>query len=217
MDVLTAAWIASGWPIVDEASLGAGECARCDASAHLVPVRRAVSKSFTAYDAWSNPSGPGLCQACTWAYTTTSLRAQAHLVGRSPATVRPVPRSGAAELLLTGALSADDALFVPLRPGRKHVLPAAEWGRVAVDDVTIPWSASDASLLRRVLDLRDRGFGTRMIAEPAPPYAVLIGLDRSEWPAVLQAWRELAPWRSPDNPWLHLALHITTPDPAKEA
>lgn len=217
MDVLTAAWTASGWPVVDEASLGPGDCARCATSTHLVPVRRAVSKSFTAYDAWSNPSGSGLCQACTWAYTTTSLRAGTHLIGRAPATMRPVSRSAAAEVLLAGALSAEAALAVPLRPGRKHVLPAAAWGRVAVDDVAVPWSSSDASRLRHVVELRGLGFGSRMIAEPAPPYAVLSGLDRSLWPVVLHAWRQLSPWRSPDNPWLHLALHLTTPDPAKEA
>jgi hypothetical protein len=36
---------------------------------------------------------------------------------------------------------------VPLRPGRKHLLPTATWGHVTVDDAQLPWSTTDTARL----------------------------------------------------------------------
>ena len=216
MDVLTAAWIGDGRPTVEPSPTLEGPCARCGTTAALVPARSVISKAFTAFDGWSTPNGRGLCPACAWCYDTTSLRAVAHLVTRQLPALRRMTRDDAVVLLRAGALAVDLSLVVPLRPGRKHVVPAAEWGRVSVDDVPVPWSASDAQLLEAVLELRSQGFGTRMLAEPAPPVPVLKALAPDRWARVLQLWEALGPWRTPDSPWMDLALHITTPTSTKE-
>jgi len=217
MNVLTAAWISAGTSAgAPAASQSTGRCARCATSAPLVPVRDVVSKVFTGFDGWADPAGRGLCAACAWGYSTPSLRAVPHLVTREPATMRELGRAEAGALLTTGALGADSALVVPLRPGRKHILPTAAWGRVTVDDAQLPWTDHEAHLLGVVVRLRDLGFGSRMLAEPAPAFQVMTGLDPALWGEVMTVWSELAPWRVPAGPWLPLALHLTIPT-TKEA
>lgn len=208
MDVLTAAWLGAGAPARLPAG-PAGQCARCAATGPLTPTRRAVSASFTGYDSWAHPAGGGLCPPCAWAYTTLSLRRVPHLVRRSPATLTPVSGPDVAALLRTGPLSSDLAVVVPLRPGRKHLLPAATWGQVTVDDARLSWTDADARRLHAVTRLRAQGFGTRMLTAPAPPFRVLHQLPASAWPAVAADWAALTPWRVPPGPWLALALHVT--------
>ena len=208
-DVVSAAWQGSGAPEPAGAT-GEGPCARCSTIAALVPVRSVVSKVFVGFEGWANTTGHGLCAPCAWGYTTPSLRTAAHLVTRQPVTYRQLDRAGCAALLLQ-ALDPGAAVVVPLRPGRKHVMPRAAWGRITIDDATLPWSAREAGLLHLVLELRAHGFGSRMLQEPHPPYAALVKLPRDRWSAVIATWESLAPWRLPGSPWLPLALHLTTP------
>lgn len=211
MDVLTAAWTGSGAPSAIAPGLGRqGRCARCGQTATLTPTTAAVSKTFTGYDGWRDVTGRGLCLVCSWGYTTPSLRLLPHKVTREPASLTQLSAAQAATWLLNGALTPGDALVVPLRPGRKHLMPSASWGRVTVDDAPLTWTTTDAELLHEILMLRRCGFGSRMLREPAPPFAVLSLLPAHRWSTVLQAWRRLTVWRSPDNPWLDLALHVTT-------
>ncbi|GAA5033191.1 hypothetical protein GCM10023317_84890 [Actinopolymorpha pittospori] len=209
MNVLTAAWIGTGAP--PATSTTTGTCARCAAFGDLVPARLRISKQFTGFDGWANSAGRGLCQACAWAYSTPALRSVPHLVTRDPATMQQLARGEADVLLRSGALGSDLALVVPLRPGRKHILPTACWGRVSIDDAQLPWSDQDAERLRVLVTLRGLGFGSRMLEEPAPPFRVMKTLRPAQWSWALQGWEQLAFWRAPDNPWLPLALHVTTP------
>ncbi|MGL5825727.1 MAG: hypothetical protein ACRCYU_13095 [Nocardioides sp.] len=209
MNVLTAAWLAAGSPAA--ATTLTGSCARCGGQGDLATVRSAVSKQFTAFDTWINPSGRGLCPQCTWGYATASLRSGPHLVTRTSLELRPLTRAEAAGQLRNGPLGPDVALVVPLRPGRKHLLPDAEWGRVAVDDAQLAWDALEVHRLHLVDQLRELGFGTRMLTAPAPPFQALTKLPTAMYQAVLDAWDGLEAWRQPDNPWMALALHLTTP------
>lgn len=209
MHVLTAAWLGSGAPITGPHS-GHGACARCGHVEDLVPVRAAISKTFTGFDGWRDLAGRGLCPVCAWGHATTELRSCAHLVRRSPPAVSALLRAQVAEFLQRGALSPEVALAVPLRPGRKHILPAARWGRVATDDAQLAWTDLDAHLLALIVDLRREGFGTRMLREAAPPFVALSRLPSHRWASVMTTWDRLKVWRSPDNPWLSLALHVTT-------
>lgn len=217
MNVLTAAWTATGAPVAPHAPGVAGACARCAEVGDLVSVRGVISKTFTGFDDWVDPNGPGVCSACAWGYSTPALRVAPHLIVRDPAAIQELSRVEVGLLLQRGGLEPGLAVVVPLRPGRKHVLPAAEWGRVSIEDAQLPWRDRDAGLLQLVVDLRDRGFGTRMLIEPAPPFQVLQTLPRCQWAQVMRLWNRLAPWRTPDNPWLALALRVTTPTSAKEA
>lgn len=210
MNVLSAAWTANGSPLVAP-SIGEGRCARCTDAGGLVATRSAISKAFTAFDDWNDPSGPGICQACAWMYSTPALRRQPQEITREPSAWRVLERCEAGALLRAGPLPPDTALVVPLRPGRKHLLPRAAWGRVCVDDAQLVWHRHQAELLRLVFRLRGSGFGTRMLTEPAPPFQTLRALPPDRWSRVLDDWQELAVWRTADNPWMSLALHITTP------
>jgi len=212
MDVLAAAWIAVGTPLLIEPSL-AGACARCGTSGALVPVLAVVSKVFTAYDGWVNPAGCGMCPVCTWGYRYPQLRATAHQVTRDPLELRPV-RAFQAGQLLDRTAKPNTAIVVPLRPGRKHLLPTAQWGRVTVEDVHLPWTAADVARLAVVRELRAAGFGSHMLTHPAPPWAVLRRLPANRWSDVQAAWVCLEPWRR-RRPWLALAVHVTAaPAPA---
>lgn len=211
MSVLAAAWVGVGAP-VSQAASGGGVCARCSASTReLVAVAAVVSRSFTGYDRWADPTGRGLCGACTWGYSTTALRALPHLVRRNPAELSLCSRAQVVEVLKAGSLAAGVALVVPLRPGRKHLLPDAVWGRVAVDDAHLSWSGADADRLAVVQRLRRLGFGSRMLTAPAPPFALLERLPRAQWSEVMAAWARLELWRTAVSPWLSLALHVTVP------
>lgn len=216
MDVLTAAWVGAGSPSPHAAPL-TGECSHCRSPDHLVPVRAVVSKQFTGFDGWANPSGRGVCPGCAWGYSTVELRAGAHLVTRDPPTLSRLDRAAVADLMRLGPLNADRALVVPLRPGRKHLLPAAVWGRVSVEDVDLSWSDQEVHRLRQVDRLRALGFGSRMITAPAPPFQVMKTLAPRRFRQALDAWGQLEPWRQPGNPWMALAVHITTPTTTKES
>lgn len=209
MTVLTAAWQGAGCP--ERGSTKLGPCACCATHGALTPIRSVVSKAFTGFQGWADPSGPGLCAACAWGHSTPVLRSAPHLITRNPAALQQLPRHDVGVRLLAGALSTNVAVVVPLRPGRKHLLPAAVWGRVTVDDVHLPWQAGDATRLRIVAELRSLGFGTRMLNSPAPAFHVMSSLPPAQRLHVLQMWDQLRVWRTPDNPWLPLALHITTP------
>lgn len=213
-DVLDAAWRGSGTPSPPETARR-GRCARCGDTAALTPVRAAVSKVFTGFEGWDNPSGAGLCARCSWAYTTPVLRTGIHLVTRRPASCQQIERAGAAAILCH-ALHSGAALVVPLRPGRKHLLPVATWGQVTTDTGRLPWGQREAGLLELVGQLRADGFGSRMLQAAAPPFQVFHSLPRDRWQPVQVAWQALAPWRAPDNPWFPLALHLTTPTSTKE-
>lgn len=208
MDVLTAAWTAAGGILLLEPSL-AGLCARCATNSALVPVLAVVSKVFTAYDGWVDPAGCGLCPACTWGYRHPPLRAIAHEVIRNPPQLRPVNALEVGQLLDHPA-DPHTAIVVPLLPGRKHLLPTAQWGRITVDDVHLPWTASDVARLAVMRDLRAAGFGSHMLTHPAPTWAVLRRLPPNRRPDVQADWARLEPWRR-RRPWLALAVHVTAP------
>lgn len=210
MTVLTTAWRAVGAPSRADIVVS-GICARCGCSAELSPARAVVSKSFTGFEGWLDPSGHGLCAACCWAYSTDALRLSAHVVTADPPALTTLTRTQVGELLGRGPVGVGCAVVVPLRPGRKHLMHAAVWSRVTIDDAQLPWGARDAARLRIMAQLRDLGFGTRMLTGTAPPFPTLRKLPADQWARVVQMWAELDPWRISDSPWLALALHVTIP------
>lgn len=209
MHVLECAWQAAGAPTgaASATATVGGHCARCGTPAPLTATRHVISKVFTGFDTWTNPTGAGLCPTCSWGYTTPALRTHPHLVGQDQTMVR-LARPALAGLLAAGPLAADRALIVPLRPGRKHLLPDAAWGRVTLDDIQLPWPAAAAARTAATGRLRRRGFGSRMLTHPAPPWQALRRRPSGEWAAILHDWSQLEPWR-PRSPWLDLALYAT--------
>lgn len=214
MDVLTAAWSAAA-PATDDDTTPE-RCARCSTPGAAFPARSVVSKTFTSYASWANPSGSRICARCAWGYQTPKLRLNPHLVTGQPS-LTELTRPAVAALLAGGHLDPTTALIVPLRPGRKHLMPEAGWGRITLDDVQLPWTDHDAARLNIVVALRRLGFGSRMLAAAAPPWLVLRRLPATSWAHVMDSWLQLQPWRVPASPWLALALHATTTLTPEEA
>lgn len=210
-DVLTTAYAAAGSPATSHDL--AGICARCGTETEqltLATGRRIVSEQFTAYDGWHNPSaGRGLCPPCTWALTAPALRQHPHLVTRAATPVlKQLTRVELADLLTT-SIGPSAALIVPLRPGRKYLMPEATWGHVTTDETRLPWTVPDTLRLAALQRLRGVGFGSRMLTADAPPWPAFRNIPADQWPQVLTDWELLKPWRA-RQPWLDLALHATT-------
>lgn len=208
MDVLMTAWHAAGAPDV-ELPTREGLCARCGTSGVLIAAAAVVSRSFTGYDGWSDPSQTGICPPCAWGFRHPPLRATAHLVTRATQLQFLTPTEVGEHLELP--LSPDRALVVPLHPGRKHLAPTALWGRVTIEDAHLSWASADVDRLAALRRVRRLGFGSRMLTAPAPPWAVLSRLPAEIYPELLADWAALAPWRE-RRPWLDLALHVTVAD-----
>lgn len=215
MDPVHAAWLASH----QQHSLPSGrDCARCAAASGVVKVRDVVSNKFTAWDSWTDPSQPMLCPACAWAYRTPRLRAEILLVYYRPESApvcRPLDPDHLFQLLVKGSLHARDLVSLPIRAGRRHVLPLARFGQVCVDGTNLSWSHGDARRLQLVAKLREQDrVPWSAFTDPAPPWrAVSRSLDPT---GLMRDWDELRPWRE-SGLWLQVALSAThpTPRPAK--
>ncbi len=202
MDVLSAAFRASQPPRMPTCG-GSGVCARCATPGdELTATRSVVSKVFTAYDGWYDPAGSGLCPSCAWGYTTPELRRSPHLITVIPQ-LEPLSPSRL-RTVLSAPVPADAAVVVPLHPGRKHLLPAAQWGQVTVDDACLTWSATDAHRLEVMCQLRAMGFGPKMLLAPGPNWSVLRRLPSRSRATARELWPVLDPWRR-SRLWFALA------------
>lgn len=199
--------------------LAGGEhgCARCGRrTATLTPTGQVVSAKFTGYSDWVGPPTSGVCRDCAWALHTKDLRRHPLLVRHTPPSVAQASREDLATLL-AGPLPVEVSVTVPLRPGRKHLLPSAQWGHVTTDDATLRWGPGDAARLHAIQRLRRCGFGGRMLSAPAPAWPVLRRLGPRARAEAVTDWARLDPWRAA-VPWMRLGLHVTVPSsPARRA
>lgn len=209
MDALRAAWLGAGAPAAG-LRRQRGRCARCsDTDGAGAPAGTVVSGVFTSHDSWHDPTGAWLCAACVWGYRTSRLRLVPHLVTADPPGLDALTFAAVAERLTRGPVAAGSALTVPLRPGRKHLMPAACWGRVTVDDTALAWTVADAARLAATIRLRTAGFTSRQLAQPAPAWPVLRRLTGALRADVATDWEALRPWRT-SPPWLNLAVAVTS-------
>lgn len=208
-DPVHAAWKAHH----PQASLPPGQdCGRCGNAEGATPVRVAVSKKFTAWDTWADPNASSLCPACSWGYQTASLRADTLEV--TPASCRALTPSSLYDLLCRGPLRGDTLVSLPLRAGRRHVLPTAQFGRICLDGTNLTWSEGDTRRLRMVHQLRGVGVPWTAFTDPTPPWRALA---RSDDPAgLLGSWEQLSPWRE-NGLWLQVALAATHPERGRRA
>lgn len=198
-DVVSVAWKATGSPTTIDPPTGSqpevGTCARCGEADELTPIRKVLSRNFTAFDGWSCLTSGGLCRACSWAYRHPMLRSVPHLVVRWPELIQPLTPEGLSATL-SRSLSTNLAVVVPLRASRKHAVSAAAWGHVVADDVLLTWTAADAARLTVVHSLHALGISHKALPDPVPPYKVLRGLPGEALAQVLTWWDQLTPWRS---------------------
>ncbi len=201
MDVLEAAWRASGSPVPDLEFVPTGSCARCGRWGS-VTTTAVVSDKWTGWSDWRSAVRPALCAGCAWGYREPGHRQGGMLVTCAPSVVA-LDAAGLARAL-SGAMAPDQAVVLPLHRGRKHVLPTAAWGRLNVDDAALPWTEGEARRLRVVIRLRQLGVSGAALSRPAAPFRVLTGLTAALRSELLQLWPELDPWR-PATPWLAAA------------
>lgn len=185
---------------------GDGYCGYCGREkCATVPANRAVSNRFTAWDDWLRPGGQ-VCRVCQWAFSTPALRSKVMLIESDGCLVE----LDGADLrhLLSGPLG-DRALSLPLRPGRKHTLPAARWGLVSVDDALVSWERLERILRWQLETLRGWGFTVADLAEAAPSYRTVSTLGPDERVRALAIFADLAPWRG--TPAWSVAVRGSTP------
>lgn len=206
-DVVSTAFAATGATVEP----GDARCARCATDGvATTPTTAVVSRSFTGYDDWAAPAEAGLCRACAWSYRAGQWRRRMHVVRSAPTPTVTVMSPRGLQRLLSRPLANDTAVVVPLRPGRKHVLPHAQWGTVAVDDGTLAWVEADVAALAAMIRLRLLGFGAAALSDPAPPWRFLRGVPDARWSSVLADW-EILGRRRGFPMWWDLAVRASTP------
>lgn len=207
MDVVDAAWTAAG---ASDALVGAGRpgvCARCGRFCEQsARIERIVSPTFTAFDSWRQPASQQLCAACAWAHREQDLRRRPYLISTTP-TLEPLTPERLLDRLKS-PVGSQEAITLPLRPGRKHLLTEASWGALRIDDATLEWTVADATRLEVVTQLLRRGVRPAHLSFPTPPWDVLSALPRQAAVEMMSLWSALSPWRH-SPPWMTLAVHVT--------
>lgn len=211
-DPVTVAWQARGGRL-PEGEVAPGVCVRCaQPSRSLVEVNSVLSRGFTSIEQWRHPRGWGLCPPCAWSFTAVRLRQRPHLVTKDPTDLREL------SLLELGyqlrrPVGPTEAITVPSRPGRKHVLPSAQWGRVTLDETPLTWTPADVTRLAALTRLRASGATSVALTRPTPPWSLIraglrAGVSSAE---TLTDWEILDPWRARSQ-WLTVAM-LATPRP----
>lgn len=208
LDPVYAAWLASGSP-QEHAGSRVGSCARClRHGTNHAPVTAIAGENFTGFTGWLGSPAGGICPACAWAYRNSSLRNAAHLITTQPAGLWLLPVPGLYARLLGGPIAPYEALTVPLRPGRKHVLPEAQWGMVLVDDTAIQWTPVDTHRLQLISNLRDSGATPTQLRAPTPPWTLVKNASPATRSRLMAQWQAIDPW-STRRPWMDVALLAT--------
>lgn len=197
-------------PVVDDVAVG-GPCARCGSPSGRISVADVVSRVFTGTDSWIHPAGRSLCGVCAWAYSAPRVREAIRCVSRAPAAVRELTLAQAYAQLSGGGLEASLALVIPIRPGRRHLLPQAQWGRIVTDHGCFTWSSTDADRLLAVHRLHGAGIPAAALMGAAAPWLVIDRARSSgQLAQTLNDWELLKPWRAGSmHPWLALAQRLT--------
>lgn len=184
---------------------GDESCSRCGRrGCATVPSRQVVSRKFTAYDDWAQPGGE-LCQVCAWGLGGAGLRSS--ILAIEPGQIRELDSSTLAELL---SHPVDDrtAVVLPLRPGRKHLVPAARWGHVVVDDVAVRWGGPEVILRAEMAWLRARDFSVAMIHDGNLDAGLLRRIPTDELADILESLERVRRWRR--SPHWQIAVRAST-------
>lgn len=186
----------------ESADRSCGRCGRRGCA--TVPCRQVISRKFTAFDDWISPGGE-LCQVCAWGLSEAGLRSTT--VAIEDGLVRELDGAGLAALL-SRPIDEKTAVVLPLRPGRKHLLPAARWGHVVVDDVAVRWGGAEVVLRAEMAWLRARDFSVAMIQDCSPDIGLLRRIPTHEMPDVLEALERVRRWRN--SPHWQIAVRAST-------
>lgn len=188
----------------------AGQCGRCGAHGPTVTSSRIVSERFTEFDTW--PFGSRrLCVPCAWAYSH-KLATQPAMLITTTTTTQYANGADLAPALTKGALQSTEAVMVPGRQRRRHVLPTTRWGHLNTDRVAIPWDETAARRLTDQVWLRVTiGAAWTQLAAPAPPASLLTAQPGEVWPRIVAAWESLQVWRTIPPLWAATSILSNQP------
>ncbi|WP_304119275.1 hypothetical protein [Mycolicibacterium bacteremicum] len=209
-DPAAAAWVAAGRPSVNAPAPIDGRCGRCGQDGLTVTSSHIISEKFTGFDAW--PFGSRrLCVPCAWAYTRQPTTQPSLLITATAVTEYSVA-AGLAEVLTAGPLSTSQAVVLPTAR-RRHILPTAEWGRLATDGLVVAWDHISAALLADLAWLRATvGATWPQLHRAAPPTRVLRVQPADTWVRILTAWEALHAWRTVPPLWAAARLLTNPPE-----
>lgn len=201
-DPAASAWRIAGEPGLD-ASTGGGRCGRCGTDGPSVASTQVVSERFSGIDTW--PYGwRRLCVTCAWAYSRSPVVAPIMLITTTAVTEYSTGPE-LAQVLAAGPLASTSAAIMPTTR-RRHILPGAQWGHLAVDGLVVRWDGAAAQRLTDLLWLRRSVCASserpwKDLGRAAPPHSVLAVQPAELWPQILLAWERLQPWRSLQPLW----------------
>lgn len=209
-DPAAAAWVAAGRPAVDAPAPTPGQCGRCGVHGPTVTSSRIVSERFTEFDTW--PFGSRrLCVPCAWAYSH-KLAAQPAMLITTITTIEYANGADLGPALTKGALQTTEAVMVPGRQRRRHVLPNMQWGHLSTDRVAIAWDETAARRLADQVWLRVTiGAAWTQLAAPTPPASLLIAQPSEVWPRIIAAWESLQVWRAIPSLWAATSILSNQP------
>jgi len=142
---------------------------------------------------------------CAWGLGGAGLRSS--ILEIRPGQVRELDAATLAELL-SHPVTEQTAVVLPLRPGRKHLLPEARWGHVVVDDVAVRWGGAEVILRAEMAWLRARDFSVSMIHDGTPDVGILRRIPTDELADVLESLERVRRWRR--SPQWQVAVRAST-------
>ncbi|OOK65272.1 hypothetical protein BZL29_7917 [Mycobacterium kansasii] len=116
-----------------------------------------------------------------------------------------------ADALTGGPLSTSQAAIVPTAR-RRHILPTAQWGHLATDNLVVPWDGAAASRLTDLIWLRSNlGATWTQLNHATPPSRLLRTQPATQWRRILAAWTALQTWRTVPPLWAAARALTTMP------
>ncbi|SPX94815.1 Uncharacterised protein [Mycobacterium xenopi] len=170
---------------------------------------RIISEKFTGFDAW--PFGSRrLCAPCAWAYSHQPTAQPALLITTDTVT-EYADGAGLSDVLAVGELPTTHAAVLPTAR-RRHILPTAQWGHLATDNLVVRWDASAAAKLADLVWLRTAmGATWPQLSRLAPPARLVTAHPREHWSRIMTAWSQLQAWRTVPPLWASARILSNTP------
>lgn len=190
-----------------------GICGCCHRSIDVAPKQQILTKTFGSLYLLKPSPDDGkfyLCKACAWTFRTKDYNAGITLIWKD-GTVERNPGHEKMKGLLRKRFPAEAALVVAVG-GRKALTGLAQWGKIITDDGSpFEWTKADAQILSAIYQLREYGFGPKLITEPSPNLAILSQRAPDEITQIYRLWKVVD--RVREEPYrLHMMLAVSAPD-----
>lgn len=167
-----------------------GTCSLCGNHGSVIHVKRVVSNRFTNWEDYSNVDKPAWCQPCTWSFNGKDNRSEAFIITAN--NVYTCYQVQSLKPLLNKPLDTETSMSVSLKKA-KHVLPYTTWGKIKVEDASLPWTSKEVKLEHGVSQLVELGFSLKEIRhDDSPPVMSLMKLSKENVALAYMLWDTLS-------------------------